>query len=248
MLMRLSNIANFLAHERNMDLVVQYVALNSCKSNLPTRFYLSRINADLSLNHVASFGFSEEFVEANKSFSLLTTPLLNEAINSNRVMIRPRDIRYFQDFHQLKVTEEDSKWESTVFIPLLPNFAGTLNLQVELEESKENLECYELLRSILNLYLNIYDDNSPSKRGLPTKTRDSDIGTKLSERQELILQLIRSGMTNNAIAKKMGYSESLIRQETMAIYRKLGVDGRRTLINGDSIDESPDDESHGIKT
>ena len=248
MLMRLSNIANFLAHERNMDLVVQYVVLNSCKSNLPTRFYLSRINADLSLNHVASFGFSEEFVEANKSFSLLTIPLLNEAINSNRVMIRPRDIRYFQDFHQLKVTEEDPKWESTVFIPLLPNFAAILNLRVEPEESKENLECYELLRSILNLYLNIYDDNSPSKRGLPTKTRDSDIGTKLSERQELILQLIRSGMTNNAIAKKMGYSESLIRQETMAIYRKLGVDGRRTLINRDSIDESPDDESHGIKT
>lgn len=41
---------------------------------------------------------------------------------------------------------------------------------------------------------------------------------------------------------------SLVRQETMAIYRKLGVDGRRTLINRDSIDESPDDESHGIKT
>lgn len=42
--------------------------------------------------------------------------------------------------------------------------------------------------------------------------------------------------------------ESLIRQETMAIYRKLGVDERRTLIRGDSIDESPDDKSHGINT
>jgi hypothetical protein len=27
----------------------------------------------------------------------------------------------------------------------------------------------------------------------------------------------------------MGYSESLIRQETMVIYRKLGIEGRRDI-------------------
>jgi hypothetical protein len=46
----------------------------------------------------------------------------------------------------------------------------------------------------------------------------------------------------------MGYSESLIRQESMAIYQKLGVDGRRDLVRSDLLDESSDDESHGIQT
>ena len=74
------------------------------------------------------------------------------------------------------------------------------------------------------------------------------MGAKLSERQELILEMIKDGMTNSSIANRMGYSESLIRQESMAIYQKLGVDGRRDLVRSDLLDESSDDESHGIQT
>jgi len=43
------------------------------------------------------------------------------------------------------------------------------------------------------------------------------------------LVLIEDGNTNFAIAEKLGYSESLIRQESIAIYRKLGILGRRDL-------------------
>jgi DNA-binding NarL/FixJ family response regulator len=43
------------------------------------------------------------------------------------------------------------------------------------------------------------------------------------------LELIQEGKTNRTIALSMGYSESLIRQETMVIYRKLGIEGRRDL-------------------
>lgn len=84
--------------------------------------------------------------------------------------------------------------------------------------------------------------------GRASKTKESRMGAKLSERQELILEMIKDGMTNSSIANRMGYSESLIRQESMAIYQKLGVDGRRDLVRSDLLDESSDDESHGIQT
>lgn len=77
---------------------------------------------------------------------------------------------------------------------------------------------------------------------------ESEAGKKLTERQELILSMIKSGMTNNAIANRMGYSESLIRQETMSIYQKLGVDGRREIIKNESLDESTNDENNGVQT
>lgn len=48
----------------------------------------------------------------------------------------------------------------------------------------------------------------------------------LTERQNLILKLISEGRTNAAIADVLGYSESLIRQETIKIYAKLGCSGR----------------------
>lgn len=77
---------------------------------------------------------------------------------------------------------------------------------------------------------------------------ESEAGKKLTERQELILSMIKSGMTNSAIANRMGYSESLIRQETMSIYQKLGVDGRREIIKNETLDESTNDENNGVQT
>jgi DNA-binding CsgD family transcriptional regulator len=41
--------------------------------------------------------------------------------------------------------------------------------------------------------------------------------------------MIQAGHTNQLIAVRMGYSESLIRQETISIYRKLKISGRRDL-------------------
>jgi DNA-binding CsgD family transcriptional regulator len=41
--------------------------------------------------------------------------------------------------------------------------------------------------------------------------------------------MIKDGKTNAHIAAQLGYSESLVRQETIIIYRKLGVGGRKEL-------------------
>ena len=54
----------------------------------------------------------------------------------------------------------------------------------------------------------------------------NDYNQPLTERQNLILKLIAEGRTNAAIADVLGYSESLIRQETIKIYAKLGCSGR----------------------
>lgn len=51
----------------------------------------------------------------------------------------------------------------------------------------------------------------------------------LTLRQEKILDLLRVGKTNKSIAQIIGYSESLVRHETMIIYKKLRVEGRHEL-------------------
>ena len=52
-------------------------------------------------------------------------------------------------------------------------------------------------------------------------------GFELTERQRKILHLMTQGLTNSAIASKLGFSESLIRQETVKIYRELEVANRQ---------------------
>jgi DNA-binding CsgD family transcriptional regulator len=49
---------------------------------------------------------------------------------------------------------------------------------------------------------------------------------ELTARQSIVLDHICAGRTNAQIAHVVGFSESTVRQETMAIYRTLGVDGR----------------------
>ena len=52
---------------------------------------------------------------------------------------------------------------------------------------------------------------------------------ELTSRQMIILAELRRGKTNVTIAQSLNFSSSLIRQETMEIYRKLGVSGRAEL-------------------
>lgn len=51
----------------------------------------------------------------------------------------------------------------------------------------------------------------------------------LTPRQWAIHEAILRGLPNGAIAKELSYSESLIRQETMRIYHKMGIRGRKDL-------------------
>ena len=59
----------------------------------------------------------------------------------------------------------------------------------------------------------------------------------LTSRQEIILSEIRRGKTNETIALGLNFSSSLIRQETMEIYRKKGVSGRKELMEMDNNGE-----------
>ena len=53
---------------------------------------------------------------------------------------------------------------------------------------------------------------------------------ELTARQRRVLSLMSKGMTNGQIARVLAFSESTVRQETMAIYRTLQVKGRAEAI------------------
>jgi len=64
--------------------------------------------------------------------------------------------------------------------------------------------------------------------GLRNFIEESEV-QPLSERQNRILDLLKLGKTNKEIAEAIDYSESLVRHETMIIYKKLRVEGRHEL-------------------
>jgi DNA-binding NarL/FixJ family response regulator len=65
------------------------------------------------------------------------------------------------------------------------------------------------------------ESNSPDNNELKDRP--------LTKRQRTIMALIQEGLTNSQIAGEIGYSESLVRQESVLIYAKLGIRGRVDL-------------------
>lgn len=91
----------------------------------------------------------------------------------------------------------------------------------ELKEFVEALA--ELIEAAIIQNSNGHKKQESDHKSIVSKTDESG---QLSERQELILKMISEGRTNGDIADILGYSESLIRQETIRIYAHLNCSGR----------------------
>ena len=80
---------------------------------------------------------------------------------------------------------------------------------------------YQNLQSLMQIYF--------SKIGKVATEVGDLYGKPLTKRQSEILELMQGGKTNEEIASKIGFSSSLVKQETMLIFSKLGISGRRDL-------------------
>lgn len=82
--------------------------------------------------------------------------------------------------------------------------------------------------------LSASDSNGPLPLGefavMAGRSGGRPVPQSLSERQTAVLDLMAQGMTNAQIAKRIGFSESTVRQETMVIYRFFGVGGRQEAV------------------
>ena len=72
---------------------------------------------------------------------------------------------------------------------------------------------------------------SPSaSSGYPMSSRCTDGVAPLSPHQARILSLLAEDLTMHQIASRIGFSESTVRMESLAIYRALGVHDRRHAV------------------
>ena len=117
-----------------------------------------------------------------------------------------------------------SDYSTAVAIPVTSRRIYGFTFISNIQEFHGFREYFECLRSILTFWESL-NENRAMKR-LPQPSLEQP---ELTPRQMKILEMVKEDRTNSAIASALGYSESLIRQETIIIYRKLGIGGRREL-------------------
>jgi DNA-binding CsgD family transcriptional regulator len=209
--------------------VCRFLVLETLVSLKPTSLYAAAITHEGNIVHVGSFGIPQELIKAWGISPLTIDVPLVKAVKSDEIIVVSKNqmVEKFPGMDQFDVL--NTQWEVLLACPVLPFGLFSLTLDVV---PKVDHEMELFLRAVgLILAANIERSDLPliaAENKVKLRTRLEP--KVLTERQMVIKALMEKGFTNPAIAAEIGYSESLVRQETMTIYSLLDISGRKELL------------------
>ncbi len=230
----LFSIASFLHQKPNSYELCEFLAINVCPTGEIARVYVGRLDNDAVIRTENAFGYSLDVNIMSITTALELDRPMPEAMRKKQVIVLSRD-EVLQNYRNYVPFDPRSPWASTAVIPTTWNYVFVFRLQCTIEQKEYALLYFRVVGALLSFYdfeeaktRQIARDKTTSR--LQDRSNLVKKGQPLTERQELIVGLIKNSKTNGQIAQMLGYSESLIRQETIIIYRKLGIEGRRELL------------------
>jgi len=224
LLAKVNSLFKFVSSVPSRNHLVAFLSECFCPAGERAGVSFSVLHDDGSIHCELSSGF------ANNEMLLGTRASLMQDRPGARAL-RSLDIIY------LTLKDLDKKYDQFNFRELASDFSSALVIPIGISKMygiaiqgdssvvtgfKEYAEC---VRSLLESFEHLMQGSIPSG---PLNQKRSP-SRELTERQKLIVAMIKAGKTNGNIAQELAYSESTIRHETIIIYRKLGVNGRKEL-------------------
>lgn len=212
-------ISQLLATKPTLDLLTQFLSLNHCPSGEVSRVYFAKINKNGNLIIEAAQGFEPANCYVGKEFPIEIGRPSGRSIIENKILFEVNTPEYYIKYPAIRNQPIPYPWSSQVSIPINNQYFMQCGRYAEMVEGDELF--YQNLQSLMQIYF--------SKIGKVSIEIGDLFGKPLTARQDEILNQMRAGKTNEEIAAKIGYSASLVKQETMIIFSKLGISGRRDL-------------------
>ena len=221
--------SDFLARPpKSYNEIAQFLVMNTFSAEGCVSIYIGELIETGVVCALGGFGW-----DALEYASIVDLPIqdkfpITDAIRTNEVVVQKRGSAFEAEFPLMSQLKTSIDWVSGVSIPVYPigGLAFYSNSEIELTESMRVF--FVAIGSLLGLYAS----------RLPVELVEVAISAKqkmdlpqvpLTDRQLIIAGLLERGFNNAQIGAEIGYSESLIRQETVAIYRKLQVTGRKAM-------------------
>jgi DNA-binding CsgD family transcriptional regulator len=237
---QLAEISSYV-HENDQGLneIIQMLCLKSLSPLKADALMYSELDSNGFTIPQASFGIELRQINGElPAFHIAERTPFTDAIRENRIVVINTLPQWPKPYSALKKLGIPESVKSLITAPVeisgLPIGSLTTFSHARLELENELAEFVEAVAMILALAIkgqrkfpilrSISDGHDFDEVAITPKLHEID--KDLSERQLLILKLIAEGRTNASIADVLGYSESLIRQETIKIYAKLNCSGR----------------------
>jgi DNA-binding CsgD family transcriptional regulator len=221
--------SDFLARSpKSYNEIAQFLVMNTFSEEKFLSVFIGELIETGVVCPLAGFGWSSAEYASFTDIPIQQKYPVTDAIRSNSVIISHNDKAFADEYPLMVEFGYTGEWVSGIAIPVYPIGGMALFSSIKLELSESTLIFYVAIGSLLGLYAS----------RLPVALVEAAINVKhnidlpqipLSDRQLVIAGLLERGFNNAQIGLEIGYSESLIRQETVAIYRKLQVTGRKAM-------------------
>ena len=194
-----------------------------------TAIYTAEITNDGYLSPLGTFGIPEKTVARWGNIPLNIEAPLSDAVREDKSILLKRAESAERYPILASYGGLPERWESYLVTPVLPHGLIALTLNSIPKVDKE-LELF--MRTVTSIALQHFFrfKYTSGKQAQGVRDKDFKKAGVLSERQLIIKSLMEKGLSNPAIAEQIGYSESLVRQETMVIYSTLNISGRKELL------------------
>ena len=228
---KLLEMTNYLASApRSFQDIASHLALTTFAEEQVQVVYMGMLEPDGNIHHVAHFGYSDADCEGPIDILLRHNTPVQLVLKTSKASIfqnDPKDLGTFTDGYRYP---SPKNWSSIAIFPIGDFGVIVIFFAHKIEETSEVQLHLQTLGALIGMHVTRYkyevEKNPTLDHQLPTQSNSS-----MSERQIVILKMIERGLTNAEIAKEVGYSESLVRQETVHIFRKLKVTGRKQILN-----------------
>lgn len=233
---RIITMLSYLASKPSLDDVAQFLVLDAFREHKPRAALISIFDSTGNVSAAGSFGLPVDVVRALRRMSLWDRSPSVDAIRDGEPLILNDRQLLLNQYPWLE--NHEGLLNPTMVWPLTLGTQRLGSLQMQFAEPVVESSITPVFietAPILGLYVSLrsvpQEAPEPEKRNRHPRHENGEVETELSPRQVRILHLLAEGLTNPQIAARIGFSDSTVRQETMAIYRFLGADGRREAVH-----------------
>lgn len=232
-LQKLEELSRFLAaHESSKVEICKFLNFNLFAYLQCRALYFGRVSEDGCVYPTENFGFQAGVVEKWGAFPLTIEMPITAAIKRDSLITVNSPAQMYKEFPVMKSVENlDHDWQSIIAVPIHSYGVYTITSYAKNEIDEIHERFLRTVGQLISVAFAKCDLIGTDHKKFRKTTLPRDKRT-LSERQEVILKLILKGLTNTQIGEEIGFSESLVRQESIAIYAALNVSGRKELLEG----------------
>jgi DNA-binding CsgD family transcriptional regulator len=229
-------VTDFTIFLQNKGLTMQDICQYLVTVSLKSYGFYSSVFAEIQKNGLvrvtSHFGADPKDVEAWQDMAIEIKTPINDCIRENRIVWINTLPNYSQEYELLNSLPTDDRLKTLVAFPIRgsSHLLGAISI-LSSEKMELDTKMELLIKSLCYMAAMRMEINSKSKpKSIDPHNGENPFSnsnlSKLSPRQKKILEMLIEKKTNKEIADELIYSVSTIKQETIAIYEKLGLRGR----------------------